>query len=140
MCVCCCTNECTKWLLECITSSSSAYPSSGQSEELLFGDQLFPGNDGTNNGNDKVNNEEHLERERVKREHCLRSTSLLNATNIISTSDNILNQVSTHTRKQLFNGHGYNLAIYKGHVRGKLFHENVKLASIITYGLMNKSF
>ena len=35
---------------------------------------------------------------------------------------NILNQVSTHTRKQLFNGHGYNLAIYKGHVRGKLIH------------------
>ena len=124
MCVCCCTNECTKWLLECITVSSSAYPSSGHSEELLFGDQLFPGNDGTNDGNDKVNNEEHLERERVKREHCLRSTSLLNATNIISTSDNILNQVSTHTRKQLFNGHGYNLAIYKGHVRGKISIEN----------------
>ena len=119
MCVCCCTNECAKWLLECVTSSSSAYPSSGYSEELLFGDQMFPEKENANAA-DHVSDhsEEQLERCRIKREHRLRATSLLGASKIISTDENTLNQISSHNRKQLFNAHGYNLAMYKGHVRG----------------------
>ena len=114
MCVCCCTNECIKWCLDCLSPSSTAYPSSSFSEELLF----------YHSSNPKDNEANHKENEeciRVKREHRLRSTSLLRASNIInSNEDTMINHSSTHHRKQLFNGHGYNLAIYKGHVRGMI--------------------
>ena len=116
MCVCCCTNECVKWCLECLTPSSSAYPSSSYSEELLFYHPTFPEEKETNK-DDKVDDKENEECIRVKREHRLRSTSLLRASYIIN-EDNMVNHSSTHNRKQLFNGHGYNLAIYKGNVKG----------------------
>ena len=114
MCVCCCTNECTKWCLECFSSSSSDYPSSRFSEELLFYHPTF--SDEASKG--AKDDEDFI---RVKREYRLRSTSLLRASHIINSSDDIMvhHTSSSHNRKQLFNGHGYNLAIYKGHVRGK---------------------
>lgn len=119
MCVMCCTNECSKWFLECLTSSPSTFPSSGYSEELLFGNQTFDGNEaGTTSGNNE-HPDEKLERLRRKREHRLRATSLLKASQMVDTNDDVIDQLSSHQRKQLFNGHGYNLAIYKGHVRGK---------------------
>ena len=61
---------------------------------------------------------EKLERLRRKREHRLRSTSLLKASQLIDRNTDMVDQFSSHQRKQLFNGHGYNLAIYKGHVKG----------------------
>ena len=114
MCVCCCTNGCVKWCLECLTTSSSAYPSSGYSEELLFYHQTFP--DEKEGNIDCKEDEECI---RVKREHRLRSTSLLRASSIINSNEDILvHHPSSHNRKQLFNEHGYNLAVYKGHIRG----------------------
>ena len=118
MCVCCCTNECAKWFLECVTSSSSSYPSSGYSEELLFGVHGSPDEEKLKPGINEEPSEEKLEHCRVKREHRLRATSLLNASYIINASEDMFHQTSSHNRKQLFNGHGYNLAMYKGHVRG----------------------
>ena len=124
MCVCCCTNECAKWFLECVTSSSSSYPSSGYSEELLFGVHGSPDEEKLKPGINEEPSEEKLEHCRVKREHRLRATSLLNASYIINASEDMFHQTSSHNRKQLFNGHGYNLAMYKGHVRGKYFFIN----------------
>ena len=121
MCVCCCTNECAKWCLECVTSSSSSYPSSGYSEELLFGVRCSSNEEKLNPGNNEERSEENLEHCRIKRDHRLRATSLLNANLIINESEDMFHQTSSHNRKQLFNGHGYNLAMYKGHVRGKDF-------------------
>ena len=121
MCVCCCTDECTKWLLECLSSSSSAYPSSLRSEELLFGGHGSSEEEKATPGNKDEPSEEKLAHCRVKREYRLRATSLLNASHIINSREDMLHQTSSHNRKQLFNGHGYNLAIYKGHVRGTYF-------------------
>ena len=118
MCVCCYTNECAKWLLECVTSSSSSYPSSGYSEELLFGVHGFPEEEKGNPGNNVRHYEETC---KVKREHRLRATSLRGASHIINASEDIFQQTSSHSRKQLFNGHAYNLAMYKGNVRGNDF-------------------
>ena len=118
MCVCCCTNECATWFLECVTTSSSSYPSSGYSEELLFGVHGSPEEEKLNCGNNDEHSEETLEHCRVKREHRLRATSLLSASHIINASEDMFHQTSSHNRKQLFNSHGYNLAMYKGHVRG----------------------
>lgn len=132
MCVCCCTNGCVNWCLECLTSSSSAYPSSGFSEELLFYHQTFP--------DEKEGNGECKEDEEcisVKREHRLRSMSLLRASSIINSNEDIMaHHTSTHNRKQLFNGHGYNLAIYKGHIRGMIFTFYIKLETILMYYLL----
>ena len=132
MCVCCCTNECAKWLLECVTSSSSSYPSSGYSEELLFGVHCSPEKENVSPENNDELSEEKLEHCRVKREHRLRATSLLNASHILSASGDMFHQTSSHNRKQLFNGHGYNLAMYKGHVRGIDF---VSIMPIFNYSL-----
>ena len=134
MCVCCCTNECSLWLLECITGSSFISPSSGRSEELLFGNQTFEGEEGNETGADgngagnqpqqeEDKKHERLEKVRRKREHHLRTTSLFKANQIMMDNKNeeykLIDQLSSHHQKQLFNGHGYNLAIHKGHVRGK---------------------
>ena len=113
MCVCCCTNECAKWFLECLASPS---PTSSYSEELLYGDQTFESNEGADASNES--SVERLERLRRKREHRLRSTSLLKASQMIDENNDMVDQFSSHQRKQLFNGHGYNLAIYKGQIRG----------------------
>ena len=118
MCVCCCSNECVKWFLDCISSSSTLYPSSRESEELLFGVHASTDEKRINDEEKDEHTEEKLEHIRAKREYRLRATSLLNASYIINSSEDMFHQNLSHNRKQLFNGHGYNLALYKGHVRG----------------------
>ena len=125
MCVCCCTNECSKWLLDCILSSSpSTSPSSAYSEELLFGNQTF-GKDETDQSGNGEHPDDKLERLRRKREHRLRTTSLLKANQMVESNSDMIDQISSHHKKQLFNVHGYNLAIYKGHVRGYYIFDSI---------------
>ena len=130
MCPCYSCGNCTRWLLECISGTPiTAIPSSDFAVNLLYGDEDFyetdenleygdhaPAIDGVS---DPAAASPTVKTEliRRKREQEYRMASLVKAEAM--KLENPEMEYFAHQRKQLLNGHGYNLGIFKGHVRGK---------------------
>lgn len=135
MCPCYCCGDCTKWLLEWLTKTSiTSIPDSNFGVSLLYDDQNFYETKEIDE-NDKIPNvpsygviidvpgngspTDKTELIRRKREQEFRMATMMKAQCLKTENPEMV--YFAHQRKQLLNGHGYNLAIFKGHVRGKSF-------------------
>ena len=113
-------NDCAKWCIGCCVSTSvTKLPRNQNQEEILFGDQEFyePAKDGQIVDDEQI--PPGVELIRRKREQQFRMMPLVKARDMVQ-NDPAMSYFA-HQRKQLLNGHGYNLAIFKGHVRGYTF-------------------